>query len=127
LYFWSQAFVKISTSFAVFLFEVLITPRRVTLRVFSVHLSTELKMSDGDDECLSSSSMTTRDRFDKVPDELLLEILSYVPHDEYLNIRLVNRRFSRVSQEGCLWKKVSFSFIYDELTPGRRKNFVLML
>ena len=114
-------------SSAVFLFEVLITPRRVTLRVFSVHLSTELKMSDGDDECLSSSSMTTRDRFDKVPDELLLEILSYVPHDEYLNIRLVNRRFSRVSQEGCLWKKVSFSFIYDELTPGRRKNFVLML
>ena len=54
--------------------------------------------------------------FDKVPDELLLEILSYVQHDDYLNIRLVNRRFNQLSKEGCLWKKVSFSFIYDELT-----------
>ena len=84
-------------------------------------------MSDCEDEFLSSSSMTTRDPFDKVPDELLLEILSHVAHDEYLNIRLVNHRFNQLSKEGCLWRKVSFSFIYDELTPCRGKDFVVML
>jgi F-box-like len=91
--------------------------------VFSVHILTGLKMSAGDDEFRpSSSTTTTRDGFDKVPDELLLEILKYVPHDDHLNIRLVNRRFNRVSKEGSLWKKVSFRFIYDELTPGRCKE-----
>jgi hypothetical protein len=84
-------------------------------------------MSDCEDEFLSSSSMTTRDPFDKVPDELLLEILSHIAHDEYLNIRLVNHRFNQLSKEGCLWRKVSFSFIYDELTPCHGKDFLVML
>jgi hypothetical protein len=53
--------------------------------------------------------------------------LSHIAHDEYLNIRLVNHRFNQLSKEGCLWKKVSFSFIYDELTPCRGKDFVVML
>jgi F-box-like len=58
---------------------------------------------------MSAGASTTCDSFQKVPDEVLLEIFKHVPHDEYLNIRLVNRRFNRVSKEGCLWKKVSLS------------------
>jgi F-box-like len=73
-------------------------------------------MSAGDDKFGLSSSPTTREGFDKLSDELLLKILSYVPHDEYLNIMLVNRRFNRLSTDSSLWKKVSFAFIYDELT-----------
>jgi F-box-like len=78
-------------------------------------------MSAGDVKFSPSSSPTKlAEGFDKLSDQMLLEILSYVPHDDYLNIRLVNRRFNRISTDRSLWKKVSFALIYDELTPGRR-------
>ena len=54
------------------------------------------------------STTTPAEGFDKLSDQMLLEILSYVPHDDYLNIRLVNRRFNRISKDASLWKKVSF-------------------
>jgi hypothetical protein len=99
----------------------------VALRVFSVDLSTAMKMRAADDELRPCSSPTMpAEGFDKLSDQMLLEILSYVPHDDYLNIRLVNRRFNRISTDRSLWKKVSFSFIYDELTPGRLDYSVAM-
>lgn len=83
-------------------------------------------MSAGDDKLCPSSSPTTREGFDKLSDELLVKILSYVPHDDYINIMLVNHRFKRLSTDSFLWKKVSFAFIYDELTPGLRDYSVAM-
>jgi hypothetical protein len=44
--------------------------------------------------------------FDKLSDELFLKILSYVPHDDYRSLRLVNRRFNDISYDKSLWKKV---------------------
>ena len=44
--------------------------------------------------------------FDKLSDELFLKILSYVPHDDYRSLRLVNRRFNDISYDTSLWKKV---------------------
>jgi hypothetical protein len=45
-----------------------------------------------------------RSHFEDLPDELLVEILKYIPHDDYPKWRLVSRRFNRISQEGSLWK-----------------------
>jgi hypothetical protein len=85
----------------------------VALRVFSVDLSTAMKMRAADDELRPCSSPTTpAEGFDKLSDQMLLEILSYVPHDDYLNIRLVNRRFNRISEQTvpCGKRLVSPSF-----------------
>ena len=46
--------------------------------------------------------------FDKLSDELFLKILSYVRHDDYRSLRLVNRRFNDISYDKSLWKKVCF-------------------
>ncbi len=45
---------------------------------------------------------------DKLPQELLLKILSYVAHDDFRNVRLVNRRFNELSKDKSLWTKVRF-------------------
>lgn len=55
-----------------------------------------------DDGTISESLM------DKISDELFVKILSYVPHDNYLNLRLVDHRFNEVSKEPSLWKKVRY-------------------
>lgn len=59
--------------------------------------STSLNMSD---------DATTPEGFDKVPDEILVKIMSYIQHDHFRNVRLVNRRFNRVSYTPSLWKTV---------------------
>lgn len=46
--------------------------------------------------------------FDKLATETVVKILSYVPHDDFRNVRLVCRRFNEVSKTESLWKKVSF-------------------
>jgi hypothetical protein len=71
----------------------------------------------------STDSKTTREGFDKLPDELLVEILSYVQKEDYLNIMLVNRRFNRISKDRSLWTKVRFTttFVYDRLIPAITK------
>jgi F-box-like len=45
---------------------------------------------------------------DKISDEIFVKILSYVPHDSYLNMRLVDHRFNKVSKDSSLWKKVRY-------------------
>ena len=66
--------------------------------------------------------------FDKLSDELLLEILSYVPHDDYRSLRLVNHRFKRMSYDESLWRKVSVPnrFVhYNKLKTACRNNNVV--
>jgi F-box-like len=53
-----------------------------------------------------SDDATTPEGFDKVPDEILVKIMSYIQHDHFRNVRLVNRRFNRVSYTPSLWKTV---------------------
>jgi F-box-like len=59
----------------------------------------------------AGDSTTTCEGFDKLSDQMVLEILSYIPHDDYLNIRLVDRGFNRISKDASLWKKVSFQML----------------
>lgn len=44
--------------------------------------------------------------FDKLPEELLVKILSYVPHDDLRSVRLTNHRLNQISYTASLWKKV---------------------
>lgn len=44
--------------------------------------------------------------FSRLSDELLVEILSYISKDHFLNIRLVDQRFNRIFNDASLWKKV---------------------
>jgi hypothetical protein len=51
---------------------------------------------------------TSPEVFDRLPDDLVLKILSQIPHDQFRNVALVDRRFNRISKDASLWKKVSF-------------------
>jgi F-box-like len=51
---------------------------------------------------------STESLMDKISDEIFVKILSYVPHDNYLNMRLVDHRFNKVSKDSSLWKKVTY-------------------
>jgi F-box-like len=66
----------------------------------------------------------------RLPDEVILKILTYIPKDQFLSIRLVDKRFNRISKIGSLWETVSFPgiTIYDEnvLRPPRRKEVVVI-
>lgn len=44
--------------------------------------------------------------FNRLSNELLVEILSHIPHDNFKNIRLVDRRFKETSYTASLWEKV---------------------
>lgn len=81
---------------------------------------------------MNMSGCVSRERksFNSIPDEVVLEILTYIPKDQFLSIRLVDKRFNRISKIGSLWNTVSFPgyTIYDEnvLRPPRRKEVVVI-
>lgn len=52
-----------------------------------------------------------REGFDTLPREIQVNIFSYIPHDEYRSVRLVNRLFNDISYDKSLWKKVSVHHI----------------
>lgn len=52
-----------------------------------------------------------REGFDTLPREIQANIFSYIPHDEYRSVRLVNRLFNDISYDKSLWKKVSVHHI----------------
>jgi hypothetical protein len=45
--------------------------------------------------------------FDRLSDEVVLKIFSFVQHDDFRSLRLTCRRFNEISKEPELWKKVS--------------------
>jgi F-box-like len=54
--------------------------------------------------------------YNKFPDEVLLNILSHLTHDNFLNVRLVNRQWNKVSYDVSLWRKVSFQAYFNMIT-----------
>jgi F-box-like len=54
-----------------------------------------------------------------LPYEMLAKILSYVPHDDFGNVRLVCRRFNAVSYDASLWGEVSLPTLASSLDQSR--------
>ena len=54
--------------------------------------------------------------YKEFPDVVLRNILSFLTQDNFLNVRLVNRQWNRVSYEVSLWKKVSFQASFNMST-----------
>lgn len=72
-------------------------------------------------QCSKCSVKSTRmnnadEGYKEFPDEVLLNILSYVTQDNFLNVRLVNRQWNEVSYDVSLWRKVSFQACFKMLT-----------
>ena len=44
----------------------------------------------------------------KQSEEILLKIFSYLSYDDLVNLKLVNRKFNRISKDEALLKKVCF-------------------
>ena len=76
-----------------------------------VHSSTYRKIlrKMGNDLSKKNSSTTSSSVIENLPDELLLKIFSYVPQDDFGNVRLVSRRFYTISNDSSLWEDVSFT------------------
>jgi F-box-like len=79
--------------------SVVSTGLLITLSVLGRKMSTKIS------ECDSTTFSSVIERF---PDEILINILSYVPYDDFGNVRLVCRRFNSISYDASLWGEVSF-------------------
>jgi len=81
-------------------------------------------------QCSKCSVKSTRmnnadEGYKKFPDEVLLNILSYVTQDNFLNVRLVNRQWNKVSYDVSLWRKVSLqqaTFKVDTIFADNSKD-----
>jgi F-box-like len=67
-------------------------------------------------ECESTTCSSV---IEGLPDEILAKILSYVPHDDFGNVRLVCRRFNGISYDASLWGEVSFPNLEPSLDQSR--------
>jgi hypothetical protein len=59
--------------------------------------------------------------FDRLSDEVVLNIFSFIVHDDFRSLRLTCRRFNELSKEPELWKKVSswnFKVIIKKCFPN---------
>ena len=53
--------------------------------------------------------------FDKLPDEILMKIISYLPFKSFTkSIPLVNKRFRQLSQESLLWTNLEIGGNFSE-------------
>jgi hypothetical protein len=74
----------------------------------SLRFVCSIKMPDCPKHCVCQWRIKS---LDKLPQELLLKILSYVAHDDFRTVRLLNRRFNELSKDKSLWTKVRHSII----------------
>ncbi|KAI9202750.1 uncharacterized protein BJ171DRAFT_626498 [Polychytrium aggregatum] len=73
------------------------------------------------DSTESGSSLDIASGFDALPYEVVLAIIHYLPLIDQVTVQRVSRRFSQVSNDSMLWRKISlepFRSIVDDTTLG---------